>query len=204
MTTKRHQPPDWMREQVKNTYGLPRSYLTVIPAGQHPVVVPCSQWMCHHSLKENTAASMFLCILLERKHGQKERTSENTPKYRFVNNYFFNFETTCHTDIAAVWRTFSSLWYKQRKNTGTESDIASNINHKDVTSWKVNSYVLFLHLLRFPFKFCNICLKCILNFKKNQSRCPMYYFCYCHFSYWQVEKFFSFTFCSASILNNNG
>lgn len=78
---------------------------------------------------------MFLCILLERKHGQKGTTSENTPKYWLTNIFiFFNIETICHPDIATVLRTFSSFWHKQWKNTGTESDIASDINHKNGTS----------------------------------------------------------------------
>lgn len=43
VTARRHQPPSWMREHVKSTYELPRSYLEAIPAGQHPAAAPCSR-----------------------------------------------------------------------------------------------------------------------------------------------------------------
>lgn len=66
------------------------------------------------------------------KRREDQKTPQNTDSPILF--FFFNIETICHPDIATVLRTFSSFCYKQWKNTGTESDIASDINHKNGTS----------------------------------------------------------------------
>lgn len=149
----------------KTTYELLRSYLKAILVGQHLVVAPCSQWTCRHSLKENTEASMFWCILLQKTSGKRKISSKHPTTLIHQSMYFFFLSIETQTpDIAAALRTFSSFWYEQWKNTSTESDIFSDATHKNGTSQKVNSSVLFFYLFLFPFKFYNICLKCILNF----------------------------------------